>query len=557
MTGLLGPDGKPISSATLNKKAPAPALGAKYGEWGGPNAQIMNLPGGGAMMFDLDRLEVGDFRQMRDHYQISSSLAVLMFLLHQLEWRIVVDDAKQRDFYTEQIENIWTPMVRSLSQAFWAGYSPNVLEWDNEVATRRIALTKIKDLVPELSMVNWKRVEAPDNRKVSIYDGIRPLNAPVIPVENTFWYPVLMENGNMQGRKLLRSAFQPWFFSILLHLFANRYFERYGEPTPVGRAPFDEDIRFEGEEMHGNQAMEIILQQLRNRSAVVLPNDKTQWADNETRPDYDYQIEYLESQMRGADFERYMTRLDEEMSLAVFTPILLMRTADVGSYNLGTQHGIIYQWMLNAIGGDWKFYIDWYILRPMRDFNFGTNATLPRIAFRRMGSQNEELVRDVVRALVAKGAVNFDLAQLGEIAGLTLKQVKTLTKAPAPADPNAPPDPNAPAQPGDPSQPSQATNVWNVVESLSERIGQQVNNAYKRDELTLTEFSLGYQNQIRAALSNCGVLDADEKTISLFRSIDLLLNDMKIMKFQRTAEEFMRDFKVSLQVMVAQILPEV
>jgi hypothetical protein len=52
--------------------------------------------------------------------------------------------------------------------------------------------------------------------------------------------------------------------------------------------------------------------------------------------------------MRGADFERYMTRLDEEMSIGLFTPILLLRTADVGSYNLGQGHMQIYLWMLNA-----------------------------------------------------------------------------------------------------------------------------------------------------------------------------------------------------------------
>lgn len=556
MTGLLGPNGQPISSTALNKKAPAPNLGEKYGQWGGPNVSVLALPGGGAIMFDLDRLEVGDFRQMRDHYQISSSLSVLMFLLHQMEWRIECDDAKQRDFYHEQIENIWTPLVRSLSQAFWAGKSPNVLQWENDVASRRINLTKIKDLVPEFSTVNWKKVDGAGTTKISIYDGIKQFGGPTIPVDNSFWYPVLMENGNMEGRKLLRSAFPSWFFSILLHLFANRYFERYGEPTPIGRAPFDEDIRFQGEEMKGNQAMDLILGQLRNRSAVVLPNDKTQFADNETSPDFDYQIQYLESQMRGADFERYMTRLDEEMSLALFTPILLMRTADVGSYNLGTQHGIIYQWMLNAIGGDWKYYIDWYILRPMRDFNFGTNANLPKIKFRRMGAQNEELVRDVVRAMIAKESIKPNLEQLGEIAGLTLTQVKQLTG-------------DGTDQPGDPTQPSQATDpgagsatenqgrVWNVVESLRERVSQQVHNAYKNDRLSETEFSLGYQSQLRTAFSNCGVLDAEKRTQSLFESIALLLGDMAAMRLQKTPDAFMASFKTNLDTMISQILPGV
>jgi hypothetical protein len=817
VSGLVGPDGKPISSSQYqNKKVPPPKTGEKYGTWGGPNVSIVGLPGGGAIQFDLDRLDLGDFRQMRDHYQIASSLSVLTFLLHQMEWRIVCDDKKQADFYTEQIENIWTPLVRSKSQAFWAGYSPNVLQWGNDVPNRRITLDKIKDLFPEDAWVNWKKVDGAGPLKISVYDGIKQFGGPTIPVENcvvsttpilmedftwkkagdieagevvlafdenerlkgrryqlslveanrttdaecvtiesksgdpitvskahpflvrrgplltgdrstsiykdrwewvkavdlkigdkigffgkpsqrdesreagyvagifdgegslsyggynnvslsftqrsgtvldetakilsakgfeftitsnkrddckqvvirggrreiarfmevfaperlkakttdmfdntvmrigrsisvtqvtaifdagvqqvsnlqtetstyissgylshnSYWYPLLMENGNMQGRKLLRSAFQPWFFSILLHLFANRYYERFGEPTPVGRAPYEDEIRFGGEEMRGNEAMSIILQQLRNRSAVVLPNEKTQFGD-ETTLDYDYQIQYLESQMRGADFERYMTRLDEEMSLALFTPILLMRTADVGSYNLGTQHSIIYQWMLNAIGGDWKYYIDWYILRPLRDFNFGTNAPLPKISFRRMGAQNEDLVRDIVRAMIAKDTVKPDLQQLGEIAGLSLSQVKAVTQ-PAPAAPANPNDPQP--QPGDPTQPSQAganakeTNrLYATVEQLSERVADQVHNAFRRNKLHEGEFSLGYQRQFENNLTLAGVDYPAMKTKKFFDSVDGILRDMVFMSY-RTPESFMIDFRSHAKWLVDRIL---
>lgn len=554
MTQLLGPNGQPISSKTFNKKAPAPALGEKYGNWGGPNTQMMTLPGGGAIQFDLDSLKLEDFRQMKDHYQINSSLTVLMFLMHQIEWRITCDDKKQRDFYTEQIENNWTPLVRAKSHAFWSGFSPNILQWENDVASRRIGLTKIKDLFPEDAVVKWKVVDGAGTNKINIYDGIKQLSGSEIPVENTYWYPLLSDHGNYYGRKLLRSAFQPWFFSILVHLFANRYYERFGEPTPIGRAPYEDEIRFNGENVRGNQAMEHILTQLRNRSVVVLPNEKTQFGD-ETTLDYDYQIEYLESQMRGADFERYLTRLDEEMSLALFTPILLMRTADVGSYNLGTQHSQIYLWMLNALAGDWKYYIDWYILRPLRDFNFGTNADLPRISFRRMGAQNEELVRDIVRAMIAKDGIKPNLDQLSEIAGLTLTQKQQLT--------SPTPDP----VPGDPTQPSQspdqgnttappatenAGNVFAVVADLSERIEEQVVNAFRRGDLRSTKFSLGFQRKFESALVDCGIENAFMQTRNFFDSVTALLEDMVEMGYSNP-DEFMVSFKSNMDWKVRQL----
>ena len=41
---------------------------------------------------------------------------------------------------------------------------------------------------------------------------------------------------------------------------------------------------------------------VRNRAAVVLPNDKTPTGESSASSDsYDYTIEYLEAQMRGAD----------------------------------------------------------------------------------------------------------------------------------------------------------------------------------------------------------------------------------------------------------------
>lgn len=544
---LLGPNGKPISSSSFaNKKVAPPALGTKYGQWAGPDVNIMRLPGGGALQFDLDSLLLSDFRQMKDHYQINASLSVLTFLMHQMEWRITCEDKKQNEFYTEQLENMWTPLVRSKSTSFWSGFSPNVLEWDNEVSTRRIVVTKVKDLIPEDCEVHWKKVQGANNKYFNVYDGINTVwSTKEIPTENTYWYPLLMENGNYYGKKLLRSAFQPWFFSILLHLFANRYYERFGEPTPIARAPYDDDIRFMGEEMAGNEAMSIILQQLRNRTAVVLPNQKTAFGD-ETTIDYDYQLEYLESQMRGADFEKYLTRLDEEMSLALFTPILLMRTADVGSYNLGTQHTIIYQWMLNAMAGDWKYYLDWYILRPLRDFNFGTNAELPKITFRRMGAQNEELVRDVIRALIEAEAIQPDLDQLGEIAGLTIKQVRELNTPPATTegDPSQTP---ASGDSGGGSATENRNRVLDVMRALSDRIEPQARTGFRRGFDKDHVFNLGFQNKFEGALRTAGHPFALAETRKFYGMIEVLLEEMKASDHYHNADEFMQAFRDTIE----------
>ena len=163
MTGLLDHHGNPMIFA--KKKAPV-ALGEAFGPWAGENTSYLALPGGSVLQFDLSRLRLSDFRQMKSHYQVEASLSVLTFMLHQLEWKIVCDDSKVAEHVADNLHAIWTRLVRAKSQAFWAGYSPNALQWENDAQKKTVQLTKIKDLLPEDSRVHWKDVDgwAPPGR---------------------------------------------------------------------------------------------------------------------------------------------------------------------------------------------------------------------------------------------------------------------------------------------------------------------------------------------------------------------------------------------------------
>lgn len=421
----------PPNARMDHKKAPPPKLGEAFGQWSGRDLQYLTLPGGGVLQFDLSKLTLADYRAMRDHYQINSSLSVLQFMIHQLSWRIECDDARIQAHVEENLREMWTRLIRAVSQAYWSGYAPTVIQWENNTQTNKIDITKFKDLVPEHCSVNWKAVDgwAPQGEtppKHYVFDGMKQIGVRhPIPVENTFWYPLLMENGDYYGRKLLRPAFPSWFFSILIHLFVNRYFERFGEPLPVGRADYTADVEMDGEVINGRVAMERILSQIRNRAVTVLPSDRTAVGDG-TRSEYDFDIEYLESQMRGADFERYLTRLDEEMSIGLFTPLLLLRTADVGSYNLGVGHMQMYLWMLNALAGDLKEYIDKYVIDKMVAFNFGPNAAKARWVPRKMGKEDAETIRAIVTQMMSSGGMKADIDELAEIVGVPLEEVEVL-----------------------------------------------------------------------------------------------------------------------------------
>jgi hypothetical protein len=501
------------STKTVNyKKAAPPKLGEAFGpSWQGVDRSYYTLPGGGIMQFDLSRLTLSDFRMMRDHYQINASLSVLTFMMHQLDWRIECDNAKIRDHCQANLDGMWTRLVRALSQAFWAGYSPSILQWENDITGKTVQLTKIKDLVPEDSCVNWKNVEgwAPPGRpkpKIKVYDGIQQIGAGwPVPVENTLWYPLLMENGDWYGRKLLRPAFSSWFFSIIIHLFSNRYYERFGEPLPVARAPYDDTLGVNGEQVPGTTVMMGILQNLRNRGAVVLPSERSTQG---TETAYDYSIEYLESQMRGADFDRYLTRLDEEISLSLFTPLLMLRTADVGSYNLGTTHAQVYLQMLNALAGDWAQYINEYILSRMVDVNFSPTSPRARIKFRKLGDDKMDLVKVMLQQMLSNKTVKPNLVELGDIAGLSLAEVQEVTSDPT-ADP-ATEDPtgNDPAgKTGNSDSTGDGTSQSSrrVAEAMHERIITQLSKA-SRDGTLGHGYTpdLGYRKQFVSALVDEG-----------------------------------------------------
>lgn len=522
---LLGPNGAPIATSDYaRRKKGFPQVGEVAPGWAAPPQQRgIRLGPDNQLQFDTSRLTLDDYRLMRDHYQVNSSLTVLTFMLHQLEWKIEHDDPKVVDHVTENLSLIWTRLVRAMSQAFIFGYSPNALQWENE--GNKVMLTKIKDLRPEECRVRWKQVSSvgrTKNRpapKANIYDGIIHQGFPDIPVENSVWYPLLMENSNMYGRKILNAAFQPWFFSNLIHMYANRYFERFGEPVVIGRAPFDETINVGGQEVEGNVLMSGLISMVRNGSSIVAPNSRAMNGLDGVA-NYEYTFEYLESMMRGADWERHLTRLDQEISLALFTPLLMMNSVEGGSYNLGVVHTQMYLGMINAVAGDWKEYIDRYIIRPMTLINFGPKVDPPRWKFRRLGQTKEETVRTVLNSLLNTGngdkLVKVDLEDLGQEIGLSLTEIDDVRRerddegddsGPGYTDPKVKKDKarSAGGRPGkqrdtrvgrpEREKRGKGTEKSGISLSIADRVGQQMVRAMRDGE---REFSpdIGHARQI-------------------------------------------------------------
>ena len=568
---LLDHRGQPVSSENYKKSSP-PRTGESWAIWGDsktPYGQILGQTSN--VQFNLDNLTVQDFRAMRSHYQVNASLAVLSFMQHQSDWHIECEDKKIADECDYQLRRVWTPLNRAMSHANWAGYAPCVLNWENDMVRGKVVLDKVKDLVPEYAEVNWKEVDAwrptaasnsvvgsqqvvHQTAKVKIYDGIKQAGAPwPTPADNTFWYPLLMEHGDYKGMKLLKAAFTSWYFSMLIHLFANRYFERFGEPIVKARAPFEDDIKLpDGSRVDGVQYMLQVVKDLRSRSVVALPNDATAIGDT-NRVEFDYDLEYLESQMRGADWERYLTRLDEEISIGLFTPILLLRTADVGSYNLGVGHMQMYLWMLNAMNSDRALYIDKYILSRIADMNFSPKAPRPRIKFRKLGNQNSEVIRTIIDALMKAGTLGVDVQELGEIAGLTLTEIEATIQEPdASQEENNPDGDEDDVDEKDPSSKRQTDGVsatetkTPTAKKITARIGSQINNYFNKPGYKDAKIDPGYLRQLELEFARRGFQDPSTKAADALDSISVWANEYK--SRADSPEDFMKGLDLVLTV---------
>lgn len=566
---LLDHRGNPVSSSDY-KRASQPRTGSVAALWGSDGQAYRALPQGGIVQFNLDNLTVADFRAMRDHYQVNASLAVLSFMQHQSDWHIECDDKKIADECEYQLRQMWTPLNRGLSAANWAGYSPNIIDWQNDPIRGKVVIDKIRDLVPEGAEVNWRKEEAwvppiPNGplqgtstgatKYINVYDGIKQVGGfHPIPPENTIWYPLLMENGDHHGRKLLKAAFTSWYFSILIHLFANRYYERFGEPIVVSRAPFESSIRVPGTEtpVSGVEYMTQQVQGLRNRSVVLLPDEQSEVGTGGTTA-YDYQLEYMESAMRGADWERYLTRLDEEISIGLFTPILLLRTADVGSYNLGVGHMQMYLWMLNAMNDDRAQYINKYILNRIADYNFSPKAPRPKIKFRKLGNQNAEMVQAIVTALTAQGRIKYDVTELGEIAGMSMEEIQATVKRteeePPPGEGGE--DDNAQTQ-GDPNNGLASSEPRATAQQITARIAGQVQNHFKNGTWAPgAHLNMGYKKKMETALYRERVQDPIETTDRLYSRLDDWITNLQ--PVATSAQEFVDMFSRAIEFEVSEV----
>lgn len=412
-----------INKKFAKKKLSKVKLDNALGEWK-PYASLSDaLLTGNVYRIDLNKLSLRDLRLMRDDYQISACLNVITFTIQQVNWKIKASDKQIESFIEYAIRKIWNQLIRAISHSYWAGFSASVKVFENDRRSGKIIYKKFRDLAPETVKV----VQSKDNTFNGFKQAKSQGGEEVIEPKYAFWYPFMMTHGNFYGEKVLKSAYIPWKFSQIIHLYSNRYYERFGEPTIIGRYPAGESVEnADGEVTDAAVVMEDILETWRNHTSLSIPSQKDEQGNDK------WVFDMLETNLyRGVDFEAYLKRLDMEKARAIFNPDLLFGSGRVGSYNLGVEQKNTFLVMLNAFVEDMKPYLNEYIIKPLVELNFAPkNGKEPwaEFEYEEFGKLKTDNVVQVVLALVKNGKIKLNADELGRHLGLTIEEVTELTE---------------------------------------------------------------------------------------------------------------------------------
>jgi hypothetical protein len=396
----------------------------------------VNHPLYGIAKVDLDGLSLYDYYSMKDYYQIKTSLSIIAFTLMSINWWVDGGTKEINDAVTFQLNEIWGQLMKNVAKSYWSGYSPNVKVFDVHPSNKYLYIKKLRDLSPFMCEPSIDAKDQTFNGFVqregtatvykvvngAVMTDIVMSPAQYIEPKYAFWYPFLMDSGDYKGQKLLKSAYTPWFFSQVMHLYENRYFQRFSTPVTVGYAPNGYVQDSEGNNIDAMEIMSGVLSEIRNNSGVSLPSERDE------KGNLLWDVKLLESMTRGFDFENYLKRLDMEMARAVFLPDLIFNSGRVGSYKLGQVQKDTFLMLLNALMNDLKYYVDNYIIKQFVEYNFANGATksapMPTLSYEKQGTNGMTVIMELIGELARGGKIEADVEQIAKIVGVPMKKAE-------------------------------------------------------------------------------------------------------------------------------------
>ncbi len=347
--------------------------------------------------YDPGNVGVAAKKRMRLDPQIALGLAAIkapvMNVTRDGAWWLEGGSEDIRRLVTELVRPLIRPLFGSCLNAVEFGHQAHEKVWELRAVdgARFYTYRKLKDLEP-----GTFELYADEHGR---YAGLRQphMDEPVQPGK-TFVMTLNKEWGDLYGRGRLDAAYEPWYWSSIIYLFANRYFERKADPVMKAHAP--SEVRpnaLTGADEHTLDSLNDTLASLRSSGSIALPDERDEHGNHR------WDVEYLLDDQRGEMFRAYIEHLDAKKLRALFVPERsLTQDGSVGSHAAARQYADTFLLMEAGLLQDIVGQVNAHVIRPLVEVNFGPAALADglRLATTGISRQNEAILADVLRLAV-------------------------------------------------------------------------------------------------------------------------------------------------------------
>lgn len=357
--------------------------------------------------FNPRSVSMRDRLLMRLDPVVAFGSAIIRSPLVNMRWSIESKDSVIAAFCEQQLRTHFRTLVAALTLAIPFGYQ--VVE---KVWTAGPVAVEVEDAVEgghkESSFPaawSYKKFKGIDPRSLTLlidpvedeFAGVKQgfQGTPVGPERLVIWsYRREDVWGQLTGLALYDQVYQPWWEKSAMNLFANRYFERRADPTPIGRAQ-PEVKGSDGKVLSGFQFMADQMAALKNGGILLLPSMKDKDGN------YLFGIELLQDDKRGEMYQDRINALDIQILRGMLITDKAATSGDgTGSLAQATQHAEVLAENLEAHQNEIiSDVLDPQVLQPLVVFNFGeerARKSQTRLHAGGLSSSMRDLLKEVL-----------------------------------------------------------------------------------------------------------------------------------------------------------------
>jgi hypothetical protein len=337
-------------------------------------------------IFNPQRININTRLLMRYDPDVAFGLAIRRAPVVNLRWTVESKDPLIKAFVESQLRPLYRQLAKGGSLAIPFGFQVLGKDWVAKPITIEHE-DKVDGTVQRKTLPmawTYKRFKPIDSRTVTLlidpatddWGGVRQAGVSqdkditVGREKAVLWSHADEDNwGKLEGWPLLDQAYEAWWWKAGMNFYANRYYERRADPTPIGTADPRSLRDKSGLELDGFEYMRRIMRDMKNGAFVVVPSAR----DDKSNPLFD--IKYLTDDQRG---EMYQGRIDK-LGIQILRGLLVTDEAgtsqETGSRARAEQHAETLGTTQETTVDEWlDEVVNPQVVNPLVLYNFGEKA---------------------------------------------------------------------------------------------------------------------------------------------------------------------------------------